>query len=183
MAELKLFMGCMFASKTEELIRQYNRYKLIGKNIIVIKPKIDVRYGNESITTHSNITINAFSVDGLLKFQFNHTREFEKADVIIIDEAQFFNDLEVAVCWVELRNKTVIMGGLSGDFKRKPFKAISDIIPYCDEVIHLSALCLKCGDGTRAKFTKRTVDIGEQTLIGGAEAYVSVCRKHYLNNE
>jgi thymidine kinase len=41
-------------------------------------------------------------------------------------------------------------------------------------------LCKKCGDGTIANFSKRTINNNEKTLIGSDDLYEAVCRKHYL---
>ena len=41
---LEVICGCMFAGKTEELIRRINVLTFAKKKIIVFKPKIDNRY-------------------------------------------------------------------------------------------------------------------------------------------
>ena len=38
---IEVICGCMFAGKTEELIRRINRIKYAKKTIVVFKPKIE----------------------------------------------------------------------------------------------------------------------------------------------
>ena len=83
---------------------------------------------------------------------------------------------------VDFTNKTVITAGLSGDFRRNPFGDVLKLIPYADSLTQLSAYCKKCGDGTLANFTKRITKENNTTLVGTADQYEAVCRKHYLEN-
>lgn len=41
--------------------------------------------------------------------------------------------------------KTVIVGGLDGDFQRKPFGKILDLIPRAEHIVKLTAVCFNCG--------------------------------------
>jgi thymidine kinase len=47
-------------------------------------------------------------------------------------------------------NKKVYVCGLDGDFERKKFGSILDLIPLCDKVRKLTSLCSICRDGTPA---------------------------------
>ena len=76
-------------------------------------------------------------------------------------------------------NKSFIIAGLDGDFKREPFGDILKLIPLAEKVIKLNALCKFCKDGTEAPFTKRLINADIQQLVGGADSYAAVCRKHY----
>ena len=73
----------------------------------------------------------------------------------------------------------VIISGLDGDFRRKPFGQILECIPLCDEVVKLSAMDMVDKDGTPGIFTKRIVEGDEQTLVGAKESYIAVSRKNY----
>ena len=101
-------------------------------------------------------------------------------NVILINEGQFFPDLlEYVVMWCEKYNKNILISGLDGDYLRKPFGQILDLIPYANKVKKLKAFCSVCKDGTYAHFTKRISEDVEQKIIGN-DIYISVCRKHYL---
>jgi thymidine kinase len=54
----------------------------------------------------------------------------------------------------------VFVAGLDGDFERKKFGAVLDLIPLCDKVTKLASLCSFCRDGTPAIFSKRLTDEG-----------------------
>ena len=93
---------------------------------------------------------------------------------------QFFSDL-YDFCYkaVEIDCKLVVVSGLDGDFQRKAFGQLLDLIPLADRVDKLSALCTRCHDGTAAIFSKRVVKGTEQIAVGGLDSYIPVCRFHY----
>jgi thymidine kinase len=178
---LELIIGPMYAGKSTELIRIINRYKCLNKNIIIINHTLNNRYGSDGITTHNKEKIeNCISISNLRDIQENL---IAKCDVIIIEELQFFADAYATIIdWCDIKGKTVIAAGLDGDFLRNPFGDVLRLIPHAEKVTKLSALCKKCGDGTVACFSKRTVNNDKKTLIGSDEFYEAVCRKHYLEN-
>jgi thymidine kinase len=59
---IEVICGSMFAGKTEELIRRINRIKYAKKDIIVFKPKIDNRYDEVQVVSHSNLRVDAIPV-------------------------------------------------------------------------------------------------------------------------
>lgn len=110
---------------------------------------------------------------------------------IMIDEAQFFNELVSQVKkWVEIYHCHVIVVGLSGDINKNKFGKILDLLPIADKSEQLSAHCIKCmeeslignNNSTRminAPFTFRFSEEKEQTVVGGADKYIPVCRYHH----
>ncbi len=67
------------------------------------------------------------------------------------------------------------MAALDGDFLRRPFGRVLELIPLAEHVQKLNSVCTSCY-GT-ASFTKRTVASTEVQLIGGNESYQPVCRR------
>lgn len=101
--------------------------------------------------------------------------------MIGIDEAQFFGDLyEFCREAADKEGKTVIVAGLDGDFMRRRFGSVLDLIPIADTVTKLTSRCEVCGK--RALFTMRKTEEKVTELIGGAEVYMPVCRSHYVKN-
>ena len=97
---------------------------------------------------------------------------------ILINEGQFFDDLYEATNYlVNMENKKVYVCGLDGDFQRREFGSILKIIPLCDEVVKLKAICKFCkiNDGI---FTCRLSNEKEQTVIG-TDIYTALCRNCY----
>ena len=101
------------------------------------------------------------------------------ADVILINEGQFFGDLVPMVMeMVESHNKKVHICGLDGDFRRQRFGSLLDLIPYADKVEKLSAFCGMCRDGTPAIFSHRVSTEVNQIVIG-SDNYIPLCRSCY----
>tara|TARA_B110000208_G_scaffold181945_1_gene233176 strand:+ start:1551 stop:2102 length:552 start_codon:yes stop_codon:yes gene_type:complete len=174
---IELILGCMFAGKSEELLRRTSRYTAIGKKVLLINHINDTRTDN-SIKTHSNLKTSAIKVNLLVPLI--DTELFKEAYVIGIDEAQFFKDLYIFVTMAEKHNKIIIISGLDGDYNRKPIGEVLSIIPLCDSVIKLSAYDMLDKDGSSAIFTQRTVNDTQQILIGDSNKYMAVNRKNYL---
>jgi thymidine kinase len=176
---LELIIGPMYAGKSTELIRSVNRYKCLGKNIVVINHKLNNRYGSSQLTTHNKEKIDHCII--LEKLKELNDDLLNKADVIIIEELQFFEDaFDMVKKWCDENKKTVIAAGLDGDFMRQSFGDVLKLIPHAEKVTKLSALCKRCGDGTLAHFSKRITKEDKITLIGSNEIYEAVCRKHFL---
>ncbi len=180
---LEVITGCMFSGKSTELLKRIRLHKLLGRNVLIVTNIRDTRYNRVNVETHYHDSELA-SVSLLYAAELLTMPELlDSSSVICFDEAQFFNDIVPIVKeLVEEYHKWVIVCGLDGSYERKPFKLI-DLIPFADEVTRLNALCLKCGDGTLAHFSKRIVANDEELLVGGGDMYMSVCRKHYLENE
>lgn len=182
MGKLTLVIGPMFASKSTELLRYINRYEAIGKNVLVINHESDVRYadkGGIGIHTHDGRYRRCISISKLSHFEDEEVNDY---DVIVIDEAQFFPDLiKFVVDIVDNTEKHVIVGALSGDYKREPIGETLKLIPHADEIIKLESLCSVCNDMTPAIFTKRIVPSKEQVLVGGSDSYIPVCRECFLD--
>jgi thymidine kinase len=104
-----------------------------------------------------------------------------KTDVILINEGQFFPDLYEVVLDMLKHNKKIYICGLDGDFERKKFGNILDLIPHCDNVRKLKSLCSICKNGTPGIFSMRLTNEKEQTVVG-SENYIPVCRNCYETN-
>lgn len=180
---LTVIIGSMFSGKSTEIIRRINRFKVLKKNIVAINHQLDDRYDgdNAKIITHDKVKMNCLKLNNLIPF--SKTESYEKADVIVIEEGQFFTDLfDFVVKSVDEKGKQVIVAGLDGDYLRRPFGDMLKIIPYAEEVQKLEALCLMCNDGTKAYFTKRIGVSEKRDLVGSNDQYIAVCRKHYLGS-
>jgi thymidine kinase len=183
---LQLFIGPMYAGKSSELIRQIQRYEILNKNVLVINHTINNRYGSNTITTHTKMSYDdCIIVSKLSEIYENNDfkQRFNNAHVIVIEELQFFSDAyDNIVNWCDNHGKHVIAGGLDGDFRRAPFGDVLRLIPHAEKVVKLSALCKRCCDGTPANFTMRITKDESQTVVGSADVYEAVCRKHFLEN-
>ncbi|KAK4358881.1 hypothetical protein RND71_021110 [Anisodus tanguticus] len=181
--EIHVIVGPMFAGKTTALLRRVNLESNDGRNVVMIKSSKDTRYAVDAVVTHDGTKFPCWSLPDLSSFKHRFGVDaYEKVDVIGIDEAQFFGDLYEFCCnAADLDGKTVIVAGLDGDYLRKSFGSVLDIIPLADTVTKLTARCELCS--RKAFFTFRKTREIETELIGGADMYMPVCRQHYVNGQ
>jgi len=190
---LEIILGPMFSGKTSRLVEIYKQCKFCNISVAVINHCIDNRYDNELLSTHDKIMIPCIKTERLFDVWTDHIDmednvavvprikdKFKVAtsDVILINEGQFFPDLEDFVKNLLSENKQVYICGLDGDFERKKFGQILDLIPLCDKVHKLSSLCSLCKNGTKGIFSMRLTSEKEQTVVG-SENYIPVCRACY----
>lgn len=174
---LEIWLGSMFSGKTSRTIQAYNKFTYIGKRVIVINYADDKRYHETMLSTHDRVMIPCVQ-STLLRPVMD---QLYAADVILINEGQFFQDLyDVVIELVDLHHKMVFICALDGDFHRNKFGRVLDLIPFCDKVEKLHALCSKCKNGKPAIFSHRVSKEAEQIVIG-SDNYVPLCRACYLN--
>ena len=176
---LEIIIGPMFSGKTTTLLNIAHNHVLKNKKVIIINHSHDTRYSNKGIiSTHDGIKRQCITFSSLKLFENECSDLFEKAHVICINEAQFFDDLkEYVTSWVEKYNKHVVVAGLDGDYKRQKFGSILDLIPISDECNKIKSICTNCSKNCFAPFTIRNhSDIEMQIAIGSNESYQAVCR-------
>ncbi len=178
---VEIILGCMFSGKSTELLRRCNRYRAIGKNIILINHVVDTRT-DSSIKTHDGTKNEAIKLTNLMSLiqDKQYRNILYESSVIGIDEAQFFDDLVEFVLAIERLNKIVIIAGLDGDSNRQPFGQILQCIPLCDTVVKLTAMDMVKKDGSAAIFTKRVNQDKQTVLVGAEESYQAVSRESFL---
>lgn len=179
---IEVITGCMFAGKTEELIRRINVLKYANKNILVFKPEIDNRYSYSEVVSHSGTKVESIVVKTAVEI-LDHISD--ETDVVAIDEVQFFDDEITMVCdHLALLGKRVMVAGLDMDFRGEPFGVIPKLMTTAEFVTKLTAVCTKCG--APATRTQRLVN-GEPAsyndptvLIGARESYEARCRHDHI---
>ena len=174
--ELNIYIGSMFAGKTSKIITIYNSLLSEDVNTLVITHSLENRFEENYISTHDNIKICCNKLSNIS--DIHSLSSLEKSTVILIDESQFFPDLNNVLELVEKYNKCVYVFGLDGDFKRNKFGQILDLIPYCDNIHKLKSVCYKCKD--KGIFSRRITDSDEQLLVGSNNDYQPVCRECYI---
>lgn len=173
-AQMRVICGPMFSGKTKSLIRVINEYKAIGKKVFVFKPKIDNRYAENEIVSHDKDTTTAFNISRPVEIFDYHLN----ADVIAIDEVQFFDESIVDVCHkLSQEGKTIVAAGLDLDYKAQPFGPMPNILAMADEIIKLNSICTYCSGP--ARFSHRTSEDEETVVLGEENKYVALCRSCY----
>lgn len=177
---LEILLGPMFAGKSSRIVSLASRYASLGLSVLIVKHASDTRYGDdEEIVTHDRRRIPCLCVESLNDIS---PLSLQRAQVILVDEAQFFPGLVSFVKMVVDRfRKRLYLIGLDGDFQRKPFGDLLQCIPLADRVERLTSLCHRCADGTPGLFTHRKQGPSDQqVIVGGAGTYEAVCRACYL---
>jgi thymidine kinase len=177
---LELILGSMFSGKTSYLLDVYKKSMFCNIPIAVINYAADNRYTTESmLSTHDKQMIPCILANTLYDAISNNLALITSAETILINEGQFFPDIEEQVrILVEQSHKRVYICGLDGDFERKPIGRLLQLIPFCDEVVKLKSLCSICRDGTPGIFSFRTTREMDQVIIGSSN-YIPLCRKCY----
>ena len=168
---IEVICGSMFSGKTEELLRRLKRAEFAKLNIAVFKSKVDKRYDTQKIVSHNENSIQAIAVErakDILKLA-------NKAQVVAIDEAQFFNSELITVC-TELANSgiRVIIAGLDMDFLGKPFGIMPELLAISEHITKVHAICIDCSAIANHSFRKTS----DKNLIqiGEKEEYKPLCR-------
>jgi len=173
---IEVITGCMFSGKTEELIRRLRRAQIAKQKVKIFKPRIDARYSENSIVSH-----NERSLPSILIENINEVLEHsDDAQVIGIDEAQFFNEEIVRICNVlASEGKRVIVSGLDQDYTGKPFEPVPQLLAIAEYITKQHAICVVCGNP--ADKTQRKTTESERVIVGAADIYEARCRKcHYI---
>lgn len=178
---IEVITGCMFAGKTEELLRRVRRAEIADRDIELFTPSIDDRAGVEVIGTHNKETRTAHVVD--VESSLDMLYETAKdATVVGIDEGNFFEESLVPVV-NDLANEgcRVIVTGLDQNFRGEPFQPMNNLLAVADDVDKLAAVCTVCG--RQATRTQRLIDgeparVDSPTVqVGGSESYEARCRE------
>ena len=170
--------GCMFAGKTEELIRRIKVLEFAKKEIMVFKPVIDNRYSETKVVSHAGSYVESFIINDAIEIL---DMVKPTTQVVAIDEAQFFEDNICDVCnELASRGIRVMAAGLDTNFKGEPFGPMPKLITEAEFVTKLAAVCNKCG--APATRTQRIINgkpasyFDPIILVGASESYEARCR-------
>ena len=175
---IEVISGCMFAGKTEELIRRIKTLQYGKKKIKVFKPRIDNRYAIDEIASHSGYKVSCICIDkatDILKYLE------DDIDVICVDEVQFLEKEIVDICdALADKGVRVIVAGLDRDFKGNAFGSMPELLIRAEFVTKLSAVCNKCvSPATRTQRIVNGLPASYNDpiiLVGAIESYEPRCR-------
>ncbi len=175
---IEVICGSMFSGKTEELIRRLKRVKIANLKLEIFKPTMDIRFDEVNIVSHDSNFIKSTPVESAqLILLLAHD-----ADVVGIDEAQFFDAEIITVCeQLALKGIRVIIAGLDMDYTGKPFGHMPNLLAIADYITKLHAICVKCGNIANVSYRKIAED--NQLLLGEKDIYEPRCRICALENQ
>lgn len=188
MAKLYFRYGVMGSGKTTDLLKTAFNYKERGKNVLILTPSIDDRFGVGKVRSRIGIEEEATCISSedsileIFKSKCINSHNNIITDCILIDESHFLNDKQIYELGdiVDLYDIPVIAYGLRNDFRQELFSGSKVLLSICDTIEYIPAICW-CGK--KATTNARLVDgevvkEGEQIIIGHVN-YTSLCRKHF----
>lgn len=172
---IEVIAGSMFSGKSEELIRRLRRAEIARLRVQVFKPKIDTRYSDDHIVSHSDLRMKSDTVTNASEIL---NRVDPRTDVVGIDEAQFFDVSIVDVCnRLADMGKRVIVAGLDKDYLGKPFDPMPQLLAIAEYISKPLAICVVCGNP--ANYSQRVIESEDRVLVGASGVYEARCRRHF----
>ena len=169
---IEVIAGSMFSGKSEELIRRLRRAQIARRKVQIFKPRIDNRYGEGHIISHSDMRIAS---EDLASSRELLDRVLPDTEVVGIDEGQFFDVELPAVCnTLADQGRRVIVAGLDQDYLGKPFEPMPQLLAIAEDITTTLAICRVCG--SPANHTQRLVASSERVLVGAQGTYEARCR-------
>jgi len=172
---IEVITGCMFSGKTEELIRRLRRAQIARQSVMIFKPRVDSRYSTDRIVSHSEQALSSIVIDDPKEiFAMG-----KNAQVIGVDEAQFFSDDLIAVCdHLASMGKRVLIAGLDQDYRGKPFGPMPHLLAVAEYITKTLAICMRCGNP--ADRTQRISNENQLVVVGAQNKYEARCRKCFV---
>jgi thymidine kinase len=172
---IEVVCGSMFSGKTEELIRRLRRATIARQRVALFKPALDTRYagahGADAVVSHDATAMPSTVISAPEQMLLL----VGDADVVGIDEVQFFGPEVVAVAERFAREgRRVVIAGLDQDYLGRPFEPVPQLMAVAEHVTKLHAVCVRCG--APANHSQRTVTATGRVLVGEKEAYEPRCR-------
>ena len=188
MAQLYFHHASMNSGKSAHLLQVAHNYKERGMTTCLITAGVDDRYGIGSITSRIGLAAPAktFSRDTDMVELIQDGCKIVPFDCILVDEAQFLTRKQVIdlATIVDKFHVPVMCYGLRTDFRGHLFEGSNALFCFGDKFVEMKGIC-HCGRKATmvAKFDENgkmaSMD-SPQIDIGGNDKYVSMCRKHYM---
>ncbi|MDB2524572.1 thymidine kinase [Amylibacter sp.] len=186
MAKLYFHYSTMNAGKSTLLLQAAHNYQERGMESYLLTAQFDNRAGDARIGSRIGIGREAdtFSLSDDLFYKVKKRINDGPCACVFIDEAQFLSHEQV---WqlaraVDDLKIPIMCYGLRVDFQGKLFPGSATLLALSDEMREIKTIC-HCGK--KATMVVRqdengvALTDGAQVQIGGNEAYVSLCRKHW----
>lgn len=180
MAKLYFRYGVVSSAKTLNLLAVAHNYQLQGKRVVIIKPKLDTRFGEDVVASRAGLSVKA---DVLVDGDSIPDIRTDNLSCVLVDEAQFLTPgvIDHLHHVAHLMHVPVICYGLRTDFRRCLFPASQRLFELADSIEEIKTTCFYCN--RKATFNQRMVPGDQQILLGADDAYRPVCALHYPTKE
>jgi thymidine kinase len=181
-AKLYFRYGTMDSAKSMNLLAVAHNYRKQGKKVLLVKPRLDTRFGAAKISSRSGLEAEA---DLMVEEDTQlDPRDFVGLDCVLVDEAQFLPPTVIE----DLRRITVDPGvpvicyGLRTDFQTKLFPGSQRLMELADGIEEVKVTCQYCQKKAicNLRFVNGAPTVnGPQVQLGADESYAPVCWGHY----
>ncbi|MEW9854465.1 thymidine kinase [Novosphingobium sp. M1R2S20] len=186
MAKLYFYYASMNAGKSTNLLQADFNYRERGMATMLWTAAFDGRGEHHAIASRIGLGADAHRFDDATDLWTAVTTSHGAAPLscVLIDEAQFLSPQQVWQCArvADFASIPVLCFGLRTDFKGQLFPGSATLLGIADELVELKAVC-HCGRkatmNLRVDAEGQAIHEGDQTLIGGNERYVALCRMHF----
>jgi thymidine kinase len=173
---IEVICGSMFSGKTEELIRRLKRAQIAQQRVQVFKPRIDRRYDDLHVVSHSSQRLVSDPVDGAEELL---SKVHPDTQVVGIDEVQFLGPAIVGACeTLANRGMRVICAGLDQDYRGRAFEPMPTLLAISEFITKEHAICVVCGNP--ANKSQRLIDLPGRVVVGGLGEYEPRCRRCFV---
>jgi len=172
--------GAVSSAKTLNLLAVAHNYRVQGKNALLMKPSLDIRFGADDVKSRAGLTQKA---DYLLKKDTNILNlplPSDPVHCILVDEAQFLEVEQVD----QLRLATeqwsvpIICYGLRTDFRTQLFPGSKRLLELADLIEEVETICYYCTKKAvlNLKHVNGVADTSGPTVqLGAEERYYPTC--------
>ncbi len=185
MVHIAVIGGPMSAGKTTELSRRYQVAKIAHQHVVIIKPTTDDRSGASLGIRQENPQGEFVIVEKDPATLIQNQEELQKLlqefepELLIVDEAHFFKEWFCAYMReLSLRkdlDMRIVIAGLELDAWGNTFGFMPQLMAIADEVIKLTAVCMKCRK-EGATMTQKKGGSHEQIEVG-SKMYEARCKR------
>ena len=174
--EFIIYTGPMFGAKTSRLLTSIDRYKYQSRGVAVFKPRMDNRYNDDKIVTHTGMSIPAMCVS-IGREILDAVRAMDDCDVVAIDEAFMIDGSADAALTLFRSGKTIVVSSIQLSASGLPFDEVKEMMPYATKIEICPAVCPVTGRDAYYTERKRK-DLGE-IAVGGSDLYEPRCWEHH----
>lgn len=182
MAKLYFRYGTVGSAKTMNLLAVAHNYRHQQKEVLLVKPRLDIRFGEDVIQSRSGLAMDA---DILMDDNTELSSEkLRGVHCLLVDEAQFLSSAAVD----QLRRITdeldvpVICYGLRTDFRTLLFDGTKRLFEVADSIEEIKTTCAFCNRKAifNLKHTAGRPTVAGPTIdLGADEKYLPACFSCY----
>lgn len=178
MAKLYFRHGTVGSAKTLNLLAVAHNYRQQGKDVLLLKPALDDRFGKKKIKSRAGLemTADVLIQDDTDLFLLN----LEGIDCILVDEVQFMPPriIEQFRSITIEKEVPVICYGLRTDFRSYLFEGSKRLLELADSIEEVKATCHYCNRKSIMNLKHVNgvaVNSGPSIQLGAEESYFPTC--------